>query len=461
MPLILRKHVVFFPVEVKVRELDFRLILAVLCSRPDWQIIVGDHEQIFPVTLRLKNAILVLKNVIGGKRPWKYRRYKELGHRIIQLDEEAGIFEGDKDFWRIELNRRLDIAKMDADDFVCTWGPFQAEYYKSLNPPCADRIIATGHPRMELGAPRFSELFRAEADELRARYGNFILINTNLLANNAHGIDVLLAWHKVAPEDEEFRTRLLEQCAYEVRRAGHFIELINHLSNAFPDRQIVVRPHPAEDIRTHHALLRYIPRVTITRDGSLHAWLLGASVLVHGGCTTAVEAHLCGTPIINFHPVVDERFDILLPNLLGVSCKTPEAATDAIRHFETSGTIPPLDRDKAAILSEMLCNFDEEGGSFDRLAAIIGRCQDEAPPVTFVGAPPTLILRKIRDTLGRFTKSVSSLRSIFHGRDKGEDKFPPLDHSEVLRKVDIISRISGKPVKVHFHSAKILSITSD
>ncbi|RYD31036.1 MAG: hypothetical protein EOP87_15500 [Verrucomicrobiaceae bacterium] len=460
MSLIRRKHVVFFPVEVKVREFDFRLILAVFCARPGWQIILGDHEQLFPVTLKLRNAILVLKNVIGGKRPWKYRRYKDLGHRIVQLDEEAGIFEGDKEFWKVELNRRLDIAKMDAGDYVCTWGPFQAEYYKSLKPACADRIIATGHPRMELGSPRFSELYRSEADQLRASLGKFILINTNLLANNAHGLDVLLAWHNVAPDDEAFRTRLLEQCAYEVRRAGHFIHLINHLSNAFPDRRIVVRPHPAEDIRTHEALLRYIPRVTITRDGSLHAWLLAASVLVHGGCTTAVEAHLCGTPIINFHPVVDERFDILLPNLLGVSCNTPEEVAAEIRGVDATGVIPTPDAGHMAILGEMLCNL-QEGGAFDKLAGIIGACQDEAQPTTPTGLPPLLILRRIRDALARFTRPVRSLRKIFHSRYKGEDKFPPLDQEEVLRKVEIIGRITGKTVKVHFHSANIISITSD
>ena len=461
MSLIRRKHVALFPVETKVRELDFRLILAVLCARPGWQILVGDHEHLFPVSLKLRNALLVLKNVIGGKRPWKYRRYKELGHRIVHLDEEAGIFEGDREFWQSELLRRLDPRQMDADDYVCTWGPFQAEYYKSLGPACAEHIVATGHPRMELGAPRFRELFRAESEALRERYGKFILVNTNLLSNNARGLVVLLRWHMVDPNNTALRTRLIEQCAYELRREGHFLQLVNHLSNEFPDHRIVVRPHPAEDIRTHESMLRFVPRVTVTRDGSLHAWLQSAAVLVHGGCTTAVEAHLCGTPIVNFHPVVDQRFDILLPNLLGVSCSTPEAAAAAIRSILTTGRVPELPEESAAILRAMLCNFDADGDSFDRLAAIIGRCQDESKPVAVIGLPPMLILRRLRDTLARFTKPMKLLRAIFHRRDTGEDKFPPLDRDEVRRKVAIIARIAGKPVKVDFHAAKILSITLD
>jgi surface carbohydrate biosynthesis protein len=455
------KKILLFPVETVVRELDFRLILAALCARPDWQILVGDHEQLFKLSLRLRSVVQVLKNATGGKRPWKYRRYKELGHRIVQLDEEGGIFEGGKESWCSELGKRLLVNHLDAEDFVCTWGPFQADYYRTLNPACAEHIIATGHPRMELGAPRFRELFHAEAEALRGTYGKFVLINTNLLSNNALGPDVLLRWHEVGPEDIELRTRLIEQYGHEARREGFFIQLINHLSNSFPGHRIVVRPHPSEDIRLYRALFRYDERVTIAREGSLHAWLLAASVLVHGGCTTAIEAHLCGTPIVNFQPVKDERFDVRLPNLLGVSCRTPEEVVAAIRDLLKFGVPAPLDADREAALREMLCNFNAQGDSFQRLAEVIGRCQDEAPRVAFTGLSPRLLFCRMRDTVARITRTSRVLRRVFHSMDRGFDKFPPLDRDEVLRKLDIIRGIVGKPVTLTFHSPKIFSITLD
>ena len=455
------KKILLFPVETVVRELDYRLILAVMCARPGWQVLVGDHEHLFKLSLRLRNVVQVLKNVTGGKRPWKYRRYKALGHRIVQLDEEGGIFEGGKDVWRSELSNRLLVTQLDAEDFVCTWGPFQADYYQSLKPACAERIIATGHPRMEIGAPRFRELFHAEADALRGTYGRFILINTNLLSNNALGPDVLMRWHKVGSEDVELRTRLIEQYGHEARREGFFIQLINHLSNSFPGHRIVVRPHPSEDISLYRALFQYDERVTIAREGSLHAWLLAASVLVHGGCTTAIEAHLCGTLIVNFHPVKDERFDIKLPNLLGVSCSTPDEVVATIRNLLKSGVPAPLDADRQDALREMLCNFNAQGDSFQCLAEVIGRCQDEARPVAFNGLPPRLLFRRLRDTLAGITRRSRVLRSVFHSPDRGFDKFPPLDRDEVRRKLEIICGIVGKPVTLTFHSPKIFSITLD
>ena len=460
MSLIRRKHVAFFPVETKVREFDYRLILAILCARPDWQIIIGDHEHIFPLTLRMKNAVLVLKNVIGGKRPWKYRRYKELGHRIIQLDEEAGIFEGDKDIWRMELLGRLDVTQIDPDDFVCTWGTFQADFYRSINPRCSDHIIATGHPKFDLCRPRYRDLFREEAESLGQKYGDFIVINTNNLSNNAMGPDVLLKWYNIDPADEEKRTRYIGQYCHELRRASHFIELVNHLSDALPELAIVVRPHPSEDIRTYQALFAYVPRVTVTREGSLQAWLISCKALVHGGCTTALEAYLCGTPIINFKPVSDDRYQVKLPNLVGVTCHTPEEVSASLRSLGDGNQPDGITSGDFAELTEMMANFTPGADAFDALASIIGRCQDEAQPSRTTGHSALVIWRCLTDRFTRITRSSPRLRRLFHSNDRGIDKFPPLDHELVRKKVEIIGRITGKRVDVTFVSAKIISITA-
>ena len=453
------RRLLFFPVETVVRELDFRLILAALCARAGWQILIGDHEHLFSLSLRIRNVVQVLKNVTGGKNPWKYDRYKALGHRIIQLDEEGGVYEGDKDQWKSVLDKRLDVRALDKDDHVCTWGTFQAEHYRSLNPACADNIHATGHPRLDLGKKRFREIFQEEAAALRARHGDFLLINTNLVSNNVSGPDILLRHFNIKPEDTETRTYRIEQYAYDSRRYASFIELINHLSNTFPSKRIVVRPHPSENIRAYQTLLRYIPRTVITREGSLHAWLLAAQVLIHSGCTTAIEGHLCGTPIVNFQPVKDDRFTIRLPNLIGDSHPTPNAVASAVHSLLNSNQTQDLGSPDRKALEEVLRNFDLQWDSFDHLAAVIHRCQDEAKPAILPGSPPRLLFRRCRDYLARFSQRSDLLRRIFQRTDRGSEKFPPLHREEILRRCEVIRRITGKPFTIHFHSPKILSVT--
>ena len=452
--------ILLFPVETAVRELDFRLILAVLCARPGWEIIVGEHEELFPLTLRLKNAILVWKNITGGKRPWKYQRYKANNLRIVQLDEEGGIFEGGEKEWKAALGRRFNVLEMDAKDYVCTWGPFQAEFYSSFEPACTDHIIATGHPRLELGKPRFRELFREEADSLVQRFGKFILINTNLVSNNIHGPDVLLKWYKVQPEDIEKRTHYIEHYTHEARREASFIELINHLSNAFPDHQIVLRPHPSEDIRTYRALFSYIPRVTVTRDGSLHAWLAACEALVHSGCTTAIEACLSGTPVINFQPYPNPRYEITLPNLVGVTCATKEAVVETLRQPRQTGEIQDVTDENLKIIQRMLINFGPDTDAFGSLAKVIGKCQDEALPTVLEGWIPPFLRRQISGFFSAVTRGLAPLRRLFH-KQKGTEKFPPLDREMLAKKLEIIQRITGTKVNVRFHTSKTISITAD
>jgi surface carbohydrate biosynthesis protein len=454
------QKILIFPVETVVRELDFRLILAVLCARPNCQILIGDHEHLFPISLRLKSAVLVVKNVTGGKHPWKYRRYKELGHRIIHLDEEGAIYYGGKDAWRASLDKRLDIRQLAAEDYVCTWGRFQANHYRERNAACHDNIIATGHPRLNLGTPKFRNLFEQEVDELRAKHGDFILINTNLASNNAFGPDVYLRHNNVQPEDVPARTYRMQQYAHEAQREALFIRLINHLSNSFPGNQIILRPHPSEDIRKYKTLLSYIPRVVVTRDGSLHAWLLAARVLIHGGCTTAIEAHVCGTPIINFRPLQDSRFEIPLPNLIGASCVSEEEVATVIQNVMAGHSTPALANANYETLSEMLANVESNTDSFEAIAEIIAKCQDETTSSKMTYMKPLLSLRRIKDFLGGVTRSSRYLRRFFHSHNRGLDKFPPFDRKKIARKVELIEKITEKSVTLRFHSSKILSITA-
>jgi surface carbohydrate biosynthesis protein len=450
------KKIMIFPVETTVRELDFRLVLASLCSRPDWQIIIGEHEHLFPFTLQLRNALIVLKNLTRGKRHWKYQRYQELNTRIVHLDEEGAIFQGDPEFWKTELKQRLDASQLGANDYSCAWGRFQARFYASVNPARAGNIVPTGHPRFDLCRPRFHPLYRKEVDALRAKHGKIILVNTNFLSNNALGLDAHFKWRNVTAGDVERRTWCMDQYCYEAHRQTHFIHLINHLSNACPHHTIIFRPHPSEDIRIYNTLFQYVPRVVVTRENSLNAWLHASEVLIHDGCTTAIEGHFSGTPVINFRPLSNPQFDIVLPNLVGTPCRTAEDVVAAIERIGDAA--PAIEPEKLNLLTDLFINADPAVDSFALVSNIISKCQNESPPTLRTGHLPPLLWRRLIDPIGRITRPSPKLRRLFHSRDRGFDKFPPLDEAKIKEKLGIIGTITGKPVRAVFHTSKIFSI---
>ncbi len=222
-----------------------------------------------------------------------------------------------------------------------------------------------------------------------------------------------------------------------------------------------MRPHPSEDIGLYEAMLAFIPRASVTRSGSLYAWLLSASVIVHGGCTTAIEGYLCGTPIINFQPLVDEKYDISLPNMLGASCRTEEDAVTAIRDLDAGAPAATPDPAQLAALREMLSNFDSGGDAFKCVADVVSKaCQGMEKPV--IGSAGMLLTGFwLQGALGRVTRSFGRLKRIFHSKDRGFEKFPPLDQAMVKERLDIIREITGKNIRAKFLSSKIISITLD
>jgi surface carbohydrate biosynthesis protein len=454
-----KKKILLFPVETIVRELDYRLILAVLCSRPDWQIIFGHHVQLVRVARNIKNALIILKDTFGNL----YDIYKKNNIRVIHLDEEGAIYRGDKRNWENVLLDRLDVKKLRSTDFVCTWGGFQQTYYRSFDPACYDNIVVTGSPRFQLGRPSYSSMYSKEVKIIKEQYGRIILINTNFISNNCAGPDFNLKYHGVENKSQEIRNYYLEEYVYIAKIEASYIDLINRLSNRFLSHTIVLRPHPSENMHTYETFFKYIPRAVVTREGSLNSWLQASDVLIHNGCTTAVEGYQSGTPIVNYAPISDERFDIVLPNLLGSTCRTAVEVLTTLESIFAKGYVPKTNDQNMLPVEEMIANFNTKIDAFTNLQCIISKCQDEAQNTEILGKFDPVIIRKILEykLFPTFIwKSIKNIKDFIKPKSyKGSNKFPDFNEAEILAKIKIIEEITGKKVKVKFHSHSILSIT--
>jgi hypothetical protein len=92
--------------------------------------------------------------------------------------------------------------------------------------------------------------------------------------------------------------------------------MVPALARACPDHTIVVRPHPSERQQTWRDATAGCPNVRVVYEGSAVPWLIACEVVIHNGCTTAVESYLLDEPAIAYQPTTSESFDLRLPNLL-------------------------------------------------------------------------------------------------------------------------------------------------
>lgn len=349
----------FFPIETINRELDFRLLLAVLMAGHGRVVFVGQHDLIERLIDRTDGGVYLGKNVFKGLFPNANSEGLRKLHRhlvnLVHLDEEGGIYPGREERWGQVLDTRLDPRVLGPRDRICVWGDFQRQHYAARAPDMAARITVTGHPRFDLYRPELRAFFAPDADKLRARYGRFVLVNTNLSgANNGLGIQDTFStrvWPKIA--EPEARLHLTHLWAHQQRILAHLIPLLHRMAHERPDLRIILRPHPAEDRAFYRAVFSHCERVEVIHEGPVGAWLLAAEAIIQDGCTTGVEAYLAGKRVIAYESVVDERFRLPIPHLVGIRCHTDEDVLAAL-----ANPSPPQIKLLPEWARSMLSNFD-------------------------------------------------------------------------------------------------------
>jgi surface carbohydrate biosynthesis protein len=315
-------------VENQVREFDPKLLLACIAARRGFSAMIGSRWEIDNRIASLPRSIYLSKSMTarGGKM---LRIMHKIGHEIVAWDEEALVHLPPETFF----SRRISPIGIKHVSHLFAWGQDNADLwrqYPSLSPETPIHI--TGNPRGDMLRPEMRDFYAKEIKELRKAYGDFILINTNVNHVNAFYPHQNLFLPVKRPGEEprfgKAARGMSREFAEGLRRHkqavfNDFKELIPSLSKAFPDRTLVVRPHPTENHDVYSKIAASCERVRVTNEGNVVPWLLAARVLVHNGCTTGVEAYAMGVPAISYRKSVNEYYDngfYRLPNLLSYQC---------------------------------------------------------------------------------------------------------------------------------------------
>ena len=322
------KATLFMPVENQVRELDSKLLLACIAAKRGFSSVIGSRREMhihissFPRGIYLAKSLPVHRNII-------FKIMRKLGHEIVAWDEEALVHPQAETYYR----RRVCPLGLRYVSHLFAWGEDNAELWRQYPElPIGMPIHVTGNPRGDLLRPKMRALFEKDAEELRKTYGDFILVNTNFNHVNAFSPDLNLFRPVKKPGEEPSFGRAARGMSrdYAEGLRDHkqdifekFQQLIPALEQAFPDYNIVVRPHPTEDPHIYHDIAAQCKRVQVTNEGNVVPWLVATRALIHNSCTTGVEAYVMGVPAISYRAAVNEYYDYgfyRLPNLLSHEC---------------------------------------------------------------------------------------------------------------------------------------------
>ncbi len=316
------------PVENQVRELDSKLLLACVAAQKGFSSVVGSRRELEFRIDSYPKSIYMSKSMTGRSRVF-FRIARKFGHEIVTWDEEALVHLPPETYF----SRRMHPVSIRQVSHLFAWGRDNVELWRQYPDLPADLPIHnTGNPRNDMMRPMMHPFYEEEVQALRRRYGDFILINTNFNHVNAFGSDMNLFQPVANPGEKAKFGRAARGMSREYAEGlwNHkqavfktIQKLIPKLEQAFPDQNIVVRPHPTERHDVYNEIATRCSRVHVTNEGNVMPWILATRVVLHNGCTTGVEAFMMGVPAISYREPVSEKYDngfYRLPNAVSHQC---------------------------------------------------------------------------------------------------------------------------------------------
>ena len=306
------------------RELDAKLLLSCFAAERGFSVITGFKRDIHHSLEKLP-ASLYLGKALYATTLGLYQRLHALGYSVLSTDEEALVYYSPETYRTAKIGRET----LRETDLLFAWGEENAALWHGYEHYDGTPIHVTGNPRIDMLRPEMRDYWQPDVDALRQRFGDYILINSNFGKVNHYR------------EDRSSQLHILDAAGqdpasvdeYEHALAAHRLELFNAfkamaatVARTWPDRTLVIRPHPSERHETWREATAGCDNVEVVYEGNVIPWLLAAGVVVHNGCTTGLEAWLLDRPVVAYEPVSSERFDLYLPN--GVSM--PAADVDSL-----------------------------------------------------------------------------------------------------------------------------------
>ena len=328
------KPIIYMPMEISSRELESRLLLARKLCEKGFQVVLGKKKQLIEYMEVAKPGIFL--SIWGAHRNFKklYSSLSEKGFLIATMDEEGLITLSDKHY----LINSIDVDTLEyVSNFFC-WGPKQVNLLQSYCKKHAcetPTFLPTGNVRMDLLRDDYANLFQTETNKIKTRFPDCLLVISSFgFARHFQGADNY--YHSLVNSGviwNDFLNKNYQRyLSFQKENAGPFISLLEYLCLAFPEKQIVYRPHPSEKNDDLHSLENKYDNLFIDSSYSIIAWLRSVSYTIFHYCTTGPEAQIIGCRNIAYRPYPDNEIESDVPYRNTNTCSNAEQIIDLIRN---------------------------------------------------------------------------------------------------------------------------------
>lgn len=332
-------RILYLPIEHVQRELDGKLLLALEAVSRGYTVVLGEHERLNKRADKLPPGVYLYKDCASWQAAKVFPRLKQRGHKITALDEEGLIFRSKEAY----LRERVDSDAIKHLDILFAWGQLQKRVLLEKPGLREDIVNVVGNPRLDL--------CRLSPPTNHPDKPFTVLVNTRFSIINGHKpakqvIDSLRRLKVIrSEEDEKFFAAFMERDKPLIEAT---LEATRRIAALDKEIRVIVRPHPAESSDLYIRAFNDLDNVEVDNSTSLTEQLNASSIVLHEGCTTAIEAALMGKPSIALELAPPLSPYQSLPNSFSVACHSTDETVDLVRQaYEGDISLAPQITDQA------------------------------------------------------------------------------------------------------------------
>ena len=174
---------IYIHVEVSFRELDSKILLAVLAASRGHEVLVSNGTGLIePLKSKILNpGIYHTKSITPSNS--KIKRHQEIiyrGHKITSIDEESSLYAESEEVEQFIIDRSSDKS-VEQSTAVFSWGAEEKKNFNKLYPKNKHKFHQTGSPRVDLWKPAFQNYWKKSKSIPKKP---FLLVSSNMIATD-------------------------------------------------------------------------------------------------------------------------------------------------------------------------------------------------------------------------------------------------------------------------------------
>jgi surface carbohydrate biosynthesis protein len=345
--------IVYLTCEIKGRDLDSRALIAAHLVKRGYTVLLGQYWNLKDSAPAAPHGCYLFKTAnqiqADGMSVCKMH-----GHDVVASDEESlSVSEA------VAADLTVPATFEYCDLYLALTAAHERALHKAI-PASKGRVRVTGTARADiLRATRFDRphvapyvLFNTSFGWLNSVWGSVIHAINNYTRGTQRDLNT--------PEDQAL---IRARVDYETAALKETRTLLDWFI-ARADMDIVLRPHPNENVNWWRKHYGRAPRVHIVENTDPYPWTQHTALLIHSDSTTGVEATIMGVPCLNLSPH-DEWARRLVLRDINHSVANASEAAPTIETFLAQGDGPiaearskdPFPKDCAAASAQAIASL--------------------------------------------------------------------------------------------------------